>query len=169
MEISEEFRTIIVLAREEAMRTGCYSITPDHIVLGILRHADNRACRILSELGINPEELRRHIEMFFFHPRSIPYQEEEKVLLTSESESLLKRAYVETTDNNDGSVRAVHLLLAVSHCPGSVSRDFLMHRGITADKLRSLAGGSGTERTVRTPAERRIIGTISIKAPEYYS
>lgn len=174
MEISEEFRTIIVLAREEAMRTGCYSITPDHIVLGILRHGSNRAFGILTQLGIDPGELRRHIETYYFHRNSIPYQEEEKVLLTSESESVLKRSYLEASDTNGTDVKAVHLLLAVSHCPGSVSREFLRFKGISPERLRELALDDRTGKKAEAPqtkaqATRRIIGTFSIKAPEYYS
>ena len=43
MKISDELNLIVRYAREEAMRTGSYGIGTDHLVLGILRHADNNA------------------------------------------------------------------------------------------------------------------------------
>ena len=48
IKISDELNTIIGYAREEALRTGSYGIGPDHLFLGIIRHADNDACRTLT-------------------------------------------------------------------------------------------------------------------------
>ena len=58
MKISDELNLIVRYAREEAMRTGSYGIGTDHLVLGILRHADNNACRALRGLGADPEHVK---------------------------------------------------------------------------------------------------------------
>ena len=50
MKISDEFDAIVGFAREEAMRTGSYSIDADHLFLGILRHGSNRAVEVLRSL-----------------------------------------------------------------------------------------------------------------------
>lgn len=39
--LSEEINSIVSYARDEAMRTGSYVIETDHLLLGLLRHADN--------------------------------------------------------------------------------------------------------------------------------
>ena len=57
-QVSQEVLRILAYAKEEAMRTGDYSISPDHILLGILRHTDNDACRILEALGVDLEEMK---------------------------------------------------------------------------------------------------------------
>ena len=46
--ISDELNDIIRYARDEAMRTGSYSIGPDHPFLGILRHGDNAAFKVVT-------------------------------------------------------------------------------------------------------------------------
>ena len=51
--ISEELNTILLYARDEAMRTGSYAIGADHLMLGILRHGENAACLLLQELGVD--------------------------------------------------------------------------------------------------------------------
>ena len=48
MRIAEELNDIVKYAREEAMRTGSYGIGVDHLMLGLLRHAENNACRALA-------------------------------------------------------------------------------------------------------------------------
>ena len=49
--ISDELNAIINYSRDEAMRTGSYGIAPDHLFLGIIRHAENNE----SKLGIKSE------------------------------------------------------------------------------------------------------------------
>lgn len=58
IKISDELNTIIGYAREEALRTGSYGIGPDHLFLGIIRHADNDACRTLTGLGADTDSMK---------------------------------------------------------------------------------------------------------------
>ena len=51
IKFSQELLTILGYARDEAMRTGCYGIGADHIVLGLLRPRANNASRGLAACG----------------------------------------------------------------------------------------------------------------------
>ena len=59
IKISDELNSIIRYAREEAMRTGSYGIAPDHLFLGMVRHGENDACRVLVALGVDTADMRR--------------------------------------------------------------------------------------------------------------
>ena len=89
MKISDELNLIVRYAREEAMRTGSYGIGTDHLVLGILRHADNNACRALRGLGADPEEMKQFIDVHIFRQGSIPYSDIDQVVLSRSAQSLL--------------------------------------------------------------------------------
>ena len=89
MRISDELNLIVRYAREEAMRTGSYGIGIDHLTLGILRHADNDACRTLRGLGADPEEMKQFIDMHIFRQGSIPYSDADQVVLSRSAQSLL--------------------------------------------------------------------------------
>ena len=43
LQVSGELNNIINYAREEAMRTGSYGIGTDHLYLGVIRDAENKA------------------------------------------------------------------------------------------------------------------------------
>ena len=58
IKISDELNAIINFSREEAMRTGSYGISPDHLFLGILRHGNNVASGILQSLGTDMAEFK---------------------------------------------------------------------------------------------------------------
>ena len=61
IKISRELNIIINFARDEAMRTGSYGISPDHLMLGIIRHRDNAAADALLGLGVDLEMLKQSI------------------------------------------------------------------------------------------------------------
>ena len=48
LQLSNELNDIITYAKEEAIRLGSYTITTDHIILGIIRHGENHATAILQ-------------------------------------------------------------------------------------------------------------------------
>jgi len=70
--ISEELNTILLYARDEAMRTGSYAIGADHLMLGILRHADNAACLLLKEMEVDLTAFKRYIDSCLFRDHSVP-------------------------------------------------------------------------------------------------
>ena len=79
IQISEELNGIIKYAREEAMRTGSYGIGPDHLFLGIIRHEDNNAFRIIQALGTEPADLRHFIDGRIFTNEAIPFAEADHI------------------------------------------------------------------------------------------
>ena len=59
---SQEMLTILGYARDEAMRTGSYGIGADHVMLALIRHRDNDACRALDACGVEVDLLKRDID-----------------------------------------------------------------------------------------------------------
>ena len=76
--ISDELNSIINYSREEAMRTGSYGIAPDHLFLGIIRHAENTASDALRGLGCDLTEMKQFIDSRVFTNEHIPYSDLDK-------------------------------------------------------------------------------------------
>ncbi len=55
-------RVINEMAGEEAKRMGHDFVGPEHIFLGLLREEDSVAVKILINLNINLNELKREVE-----------------------------------------------------------------------------------------------------------
>ena len=79
IKVSEELNFIIRYAGDEAMRTGYYAIGHDHLFLGIIRHGDNDACRVLQILGIDPDDFKRFIDSHIFSKDPIPYTDSDRL------------------------------------------------------------------------------------------
>ncbi len=56
-------KVIHVLAQEEAKRLNHDQLTPEHILLGLIRDGDGIAVKALINLGVDLNQLRTDVEM----------------------------------------------------------------------------------------------------------
>ncbi len=160
LELSEEITKILEYAKNEAMRTGSYQAGTGHLLLGLLRHGDNDACRILAQAGVDPAALKLHLDGKLFRRAGIPYVEEERIGFSRDAENTMSLAFLEASMASQREVRAVHLLLSAVRCPGSLCTDFLEQHGVSYAKLAEAMRAAGLlqpevrEEKEEKPAER---------------
>jgi ATP-dependent Clp protease ATP-binding subunit ClpA len=58
---TQQARHVWLLARHEAERLHHHYVGPEHLLLGLLRHGDNRAARVLRAHGLDLETLRGEV------------------------------------------------------------------------------------------------------------
>lgn len=143
IKFSQELCTVIDYSRDEAMRTGSYGIGTEHLLLGILRHGDNDACRALSGMGIDMDSLKEELDRLVFHENPVPFCDRGAIAPTKAAKGALSLAGFEALRFNRHSVRASHLLLAICRNPESSASSVLYARGIDYDSLAGYMGGKG--------------------------
>ena len=132
---SDDILTIAEYAREEAMRTGWRGIGADHLMLAILRHGENDACRILSALGLSLTALKSFIDSRIFEDNPVPYNEMSRVKLSNGARGILSMSAFEALKAGTEEVLPVHLLLALSRTSGNATADYLLTSRITPQNL----------------------------------
>ncbi len=135
IKISEELNSIISFARQEAMRTGNYTIEPDHLYLGILRHRDNNACAVLEKFGLNIEEFKRVIDEKIFTAETISYSEIEHITFSRGSQNILSFTILEATRERARTATPWHLLLALSMDIRSCGTSYLRSAAVDYERL----------------------------------
>ncbi len=126
-------RQTVVLAQEEARARNHDHIGTEHLLLGIIREGNGQAVRVLTDLGVEPDDLRARMDGVIgrgedartghipFTPRS------KKVLEMSLQEALrLGHPYIGTE----------HILLALSREREGIAGQILVDRGLTYPLLR---------------------------------
>ncbi len=142
-QVSQEVISILTYAREEACRAGDRAITTDHILLGILRHKDNQACRTLVDLGIDPSQMKLYLEKSIFKPQSIPYAESLDIVFSRNARNTLNLSIVEASIAQSEKIIPVHLLLAICASAGSKSLEYLKERGLDHSVIKSFLKENG--------------------------
>lgn len=135
IKVSEHIRLVLVYARDEAMRTGWYGISIDHLMLGLIRHRDNEACRCLHDFGIDIDALKESIDSDIFLSEQIPFNKMEQVVMTKTARAVMNIAAFEALKSGAEEVKPIHLLTAICRTKNTFSRDLLDIMGITPDKL----------------------------------
>ena len=59
---SQRVKDVLIYSREEANRLGNKSITPAHLLLGIIRDGEGVAIDALLQLGVDLKHLKSRIE-----------------------------------------------------------------------------------------------------------
>lgn len=134
-QVSQELLKIISYARDEAMRTGDYAISTDHLLLGILRHGDNDACATLKALGVDLAELKQTIEGSLFRPTGIAYAEADKLSFSRSAQNTLNLCIIEATMSGADKIFSTHLMLAIAGSSGSIGLGYLKAMGLDHGSL----------------------------------
>ncbi|MCD8313408.1 MAG: ATP-dependent Clp protease ATP-binding subunit [Bacteroidales bacterium] len=130
IKISQELNAIISYARQEAMRTGNYTIRPDHLYLGLLRQRYNEAYDALKSLGADPDELKRYIDDRIFTTETISYAEIDHINFSRNAQNVLSFTILEASRASCHIATPRHLLLALAMDPGSVGTTYLRNIGV---------------------------------------
>lgn len=137
LQLSNELNDIISYAKEEAIRLGSYTITTDHLVLGIIRHEINKAALLMHKMGINLFEMKKGIEEKIKKNESIPIENSDRIILSKASENALKIMFLEARAAATPQPDAAHLLLAILRGQDwSSAIDIMESKGITYDTAR---------------------------------
>ncbi|MDR0296327.1 MAG: ATP-dependent Clp protease ATP-binding subunit [Prevotellaceae bacterium] len=115
LSFTEEVNKIITYSCEEAMRLGDCNVFPEHLVLGILRHNDNNAVKLITGFVANPQLLKKKIEKLVKKSQAIPFEESKRINITPESMQIIGKMTLEARNTKDNQPSAIHLLLAILH------------------------------------------------------
>ena len=158
IKFSDELNAVLSYSREEAMRTGSYGIGPDHMLLGILRHEANSACRILEDCGVELSRLKSFIDNRIITNEQIPFSDLERVGLSRTGQNMLSLMLLETRRSECVEAFPVHLLLAILRVEAGYGASLLRaHWQVDYGRVQSLMASAypppkGLERENDEPA-----------------
>lgn len=136
--MSNELNDILTYAKEEAMRLGNYTISTDHLVLGILRHRENITVSALARLGVNVAELKVYLENAVKAKEPVPVGKENMLSLSKASENALKIMFLEARSLHIIKPDSSHLFLAILRAQDGNAVQYLEGMGITYSKVREI-------------------------------
>ncbi|OYD15891.1 ATP-dependent Clp protease ATP-binding subunit ClpC [candidate division WOR-3 bacterium JGI_Cruoil_03_51_56] len=154
---TERVRKVISLARQEAVKLHHDHIGTEHILLGLAKEGEGVAAVVLTNLGVNLDDLRRAVK------NAVSIGSETLVLgdvpLNQEARSALNYAVDEARKMGHTYIGTEHLLLGLLREEKGLACQILQTLGIEIDLVRNetikLLGGKGTQSSKsrsKTPA-----------------
>lgn len=143
LQLSSELNDILTYAKEEAMRLGNYTVSTDHLILGILRHRENITVETLDSLGVNSAELKAHLEDAVKAKEPIPFEKDNMLSLSKASENALKIMFLEARSLHMIKPDSSHLFLAILRAQDGHAVRWLEQYDINYEKIRNIFAGDG--------------------------
>ncbi len=110
LNFSPRIRDVISFSKEEAERLGNHYISPEHLMLGILREGEGTAINLLQGLDIDFDKVKEALDKHLIAEK--PHQIKNIPLLKS-SERILKLVHLEAKSLKSEIINTGHLLLAI--------------------------------------------------------
>jgi ATP-dependent Clp protease ATP-binding subunit ClpC len=142
--LSKEVNEIIRFSREDAVRLGNNTVTPDHFFLGILRHRNNDAYQLLLELNVDIEEYKCLIETKLISSsqnRNIVAPTVDSLFLIKSADRVLRKIFLEARSMKMTEPKAIHMLLSILDEGTSFVAEQLNKNSINYDLIKSIVNG----------------------------
>lgn len=135
LNFSARIRDVITYSKEEAERLGNRFISPEHLMLGILREGEGAAIQLLDHLNANLIEVKSELELKLKEEE--PFKSDQLPLLKT-TERILKLVHLEARSLQSKKINTGHLLLALLKEKNSILSEIMVNQKIEYHSVRQL-------------------------------
>src|SRR6266581_3973196 len=131
---TERAKKVLGLAQEEAQRFQHNYIGTEHLLLGLIREGEGVAAKVLSNLGVELNQVREAVEAMIGRGDRIVLGE---IGLTPRAKKVIELAVDEAHRLNHHYIGTEHLLLGLVREGEGIAAGVLESLGVSLDKVRS--------------------------------
>lgn len=132
-------RMAVRLGRQEARAMGADVVGSEHLLLGILRSGDQRAARILTDMGVSIDDARVAAQPTLVDGRGHG-EPAGKDGISGYARSVLEQSLREALSRGEAHIGVEHLLLALLREDVGGAARTLAELGVDADEVRARIG-----------------------------
>lgn len=129
---------ILNFSKEEASRLHCGSVSPLHLLLGIIRHTDNKARQLLAYyLPDGITELKSQLELTARQHQVLISPTPADMNFDTQANRIMRLCKLEASLMKSESIEPLHVLLAILKANDNEASDILQRLNITYDKIQT--------------------------------
>jgi len=136
---SQKVKDVLTYSKEEAIRLGNSHISPEHILLGILRDGEGLAVDILVNQGVDLSMLKGSLERSIRVDNPVQISDNDILPLLKSTERILKLVHLEAKALKSDVIDTEHLLLAILKEENSFATRFLSELNVDYQTVRQVA------------------------------
>lgn len=164
MILSDEVIRLLDYAADEAMRTGSREISPDHLLLAIIRDGENTAAECLRRAEVDQEACKAFIEERISCGVMVPYELKAEVTHSRDVSSIMNLSVAGAQMRGSDRVAAADVLVSVLKMEEGVGKTCLKSKGITSGTVSLIwkkLCGAGEEVREANP-QNSVLGYVRI-------
>ena len=133
---SNGIKNILKFARLETKRLNSKIVSPEHLLLGIIKDKDGQASKMLRSLGCDLKEMSLMISDLLRSDENKSI-EIEHLKLNQDTEKLIRNTFTETSKNNRQTANQIDLLLTLVKNPSGILKDVINFYSVDYDVIKS--------------------------------
>ena len=137
-EFSQGITKILLLGKEEANRLNCKTVSPEHLLLGIMRDEKDSAKEVFNKLNVDAEAIKSMLETHIKESVTAGIQEGEEVEMNMDAAKVLRFTTLEARNLKASSDAGQILLLGILKDEKSVASGILKQHNVTYDRVREV-------------------------------
>lgn len=132
---SNDMASVFNFSREEAERTECDNVSPEHLLLGMLRQNVSKTTRLMHQVQPDLLSLKRHLEKMVREKKVGVVPDKNAMELNRDATRLMRLSILEARAQHSDEVDTEHLLKAMLKDQGSPIQQILEEHGLTRENL----------------------------------
>lgn len=136
-QFSQHVSQILAFSREEAIRLASKCVSPEHLMLGILRQTPKEIFDLFAKKDINPQDFKIKLEQTIRerYIEKAPISNAQEIYLDRNASDILRLAVLEARLQTRNIVEENHLLLAILHAGiDNGAKEYLNEHNITYEE-----------------------------------
>ena len=134
---------ILNFSKEEASRLHCGSVSPLHLLLGIIRHTDNKASQLLAYyLPDGITALKSQLEQTARQHQVLISPTPADMNFDTQANRIMRLCKLEASLMKSESIEPIHVLLAILKANDNEASDILQRMNITYEKVQMPSKGN---------------------------
>ncbi len=135
LNFSPRIKDVISYSKEEAERLGNQFISPEHLMLGILRDGEGVAIDVLHQLNVDFPRVKQSIEN---HLKGDEPIQNDNIPLLKSAERVLKLVHLEAKALKSSKINTGHLFLALLKEKSSIIWEIMAEENIQYQKIKQM-------------------------------
>ena len=151
---TERARKAVFYAQEEAVKWNQPFVSPEHLLLGLIREDDSFAVRILDRIGISRDIIRAEVERQMIHGEG---GQGKDLQLTPRAKKVVDLAYAESGRLKNNYIGGEHLLLGLIAEGEGLAARVLTELGMTLETTREQVQKSQEDGAIAKAASEELL------------
>ena len=151
--LSNNTKKAVGFSRDEAIRLKNGGIGVEHLFMGIARLPECSAFALLTQLGVDTNDIREKLEHNVSQADAdIRYTEDSEIPMLRQTEKVLRLSYLESIKMKSPEIRTEHLILAMLQENDNLVSNLLQKAGVDYDRFaKAVRGNSPAPETDDVP------------------
>ncbi len=134
--LSISMEEVMICSAQEARDLGNLRVSPEHLLMGLIKAGDNNALNLLQDMGANEQKINRRLRVYLSQKEGECDDFNDQMEMDDDAMAVMERLFEFSEEVEGSSVGTLHLLYALLERESTYASKLLQDAGLNLNFLR---------------------------------